>query len=972
MMRNSINSYLTSLVMVLALLLSANAFATETVRTTITIDGKEYYLYTGFNAIEGTGYNEVHNYEVLVDGDMESWYLDEGGYVEFSSILPIALKGYVFDSMDPEANPSSWTLKAKANEEDDWNVVSSRSDDISSGTNFSFACDNQENKAYRYFRFEMEGEYVALSEIRLYGGKEFYFFLPQKSATCTETGIKQACYFGGDGKYFADETGTNELSKDDVVEPRKPHDLIHHEEDGVHSEYWQCSVCGKFFSDGEGSLETGFDDTFINRYIDRDESIRWFVSTNDSYIAHTGDIFTFELDDKYLDVRVSDGINDLPITSKGNGVYSFTVPAANVTISAELKPEYKDRTLFEIGDDYNASVSQVMISSGVSTVKLKAGTSYYINDSRGRRFGIRTENPDYSFDIPYASVEGEFTTSVATHHCSSIPKEDGWYDISLNEVGDGKWNLSIVETEPQIEMIFDQVYTGNAITPKPAVTLGTFDIAEGSDYEYSYTNNVNVGTATVTVTFLGEYDWVKPVSKSFNITKATPTVERPTSANPKYAGNCVELVNPGITDFGVILYSIKEDEGYSSDIPCADAAGNYTVYYKVEERDNWSSVEGSVDVSVVNEEFTVTFVDAEGETISSDKYPYGTSADRVKLPPENPEKADDEMYAYTFAGWSSEIQDVTGAKTYSPNYDITRIGFGPITIAKDSSSAIIDGMSRDPIDKAIKDCMIKGEVTLYRHFAAGKYSTLVLPFSTFTGAFSGVSFYSFRGVEKENGVWKTVVFGYVDKENEGNKLIEANTPYIVVADADMDDLVVKDGVLFNADDPKSSYGATLTCSEETCDEVPDENKSWQFVGTYNYRQWDSGNNVEEIGTTYGFAGAAGNGGMEIGKFGKIKEGAYIYPMRAYLRYQPPSPPSVLFKAAPAYASVASIDELPESLDVVIRDEEGTTVIGTINTRTGEFRSADNRWFDLNGRYLGNKKPTVKGTYYNNGKKVIVK
>ena len=84
-----------------------------------------------------------------------------------------------------------------------------------------------------------------------------------------------------------------------------------------------------------------------------------------------------------------------------------------------------------------------------------------------------------------------------------------------------------------------------------------------------------------------------------------------------------------------------------------------------------------------------------------------------------------------------------------------------------------------------------------------------------------------------------------DKENEGNKHIEANTPYIVVADADMDDLVVKDGVLFNADDPKSSYGATLTCSEETCDEVPDENKSWQFVGTYNYRQWDSGNNVEE-------------------------------------------------------------------------------------------------------------------------------
>jgi|GEM_PF-3711263 len=528
--------------------------------------------------------------------------------------------------------------------------------------------------------------------------------------------------------------------------------------------------------------------------------------------------------------------------------------------------------------------------------------------------------------------------------------------------------------------IESQVYTGEAITPKPTVTIGSLDITEDVDYEYSYSNNVNAGIVTVTVTFLGKYDRILPVSKTFEITRATPTVEPPTSANPKYAGTCVALVASGSSNSGDMLYSVLREGGsqtaYSTEIPCADWAGNYTVYYKVEESDNWFGfAPQSVDVTVENEMFKITFVDDEGDEIISREYEYGTPAEGVEPPPENPEKADDDMYAYTFAGWSPEIQEVTGAKTYRPIYDKTRIGFGPITIAKDSSSAIIDGMSRDPIDKTIKDCMIKGEVTLYRHFAAGKYSTLVLPFSTFTGAFSGVSFYSFRGVEKENGVWKTVVFGYVDKENEGNKLIEANTPYIVVADADMDDLVVKDGVLFNADDPKSSYGATLTCSEETCDEVPDENKSWQFVGTYNYRQWDSGNNVEEIGTTYGFAGAAGNGGMEIGKFGKIKEGAYIYPMRAYLYYaggnsgESRSMAPALFKAAPA---VASIDELPESMDVVIRGEEGTTVIGSINTRTGEFRSADNRWFDLNGRYLGNKKPTVKGTYYNNGKKVIVK
>ena len=667
---------------------------------------------------------------------------------------------------------------------------------------------------------------------------------------------------------------------------------------------------------------------------------------------------------KFLFNQNNDNNNDVVID--GN---SFVMPKGNVTVSAIFEQGPHGTTEFVWQNVSGSIVKENIIYDGVTTLNLEANSNYKIV-SKDQTY-LRLDKS--TVDIPYSDGVGEFIDDDKStiFYFRNVPS--GFYDIILTDLGDDRWSVSILKTVAALDNVPDQTYTGSEIKPEPLVLAGSLSLTEGTDYEYSYTNNVDVGSsATVTVTFKGDYAEFGSVSKSFNITKATPTVEPPTSANPKYAGNCVELVNPGITDFGVILYSIKEDEGYSSDIPCANAAGNYKIYYKVEERDDWSSVEGSVDVTVENEKFTVTFVDAEGETISSDKYPYGTPVVDIAKPTGNPKKADDEMYAYTFAGWSPEIQEVTGAMTYSPIYDKTRIGFGPITIAKDSSSAIIDGMSRDPIDKAIKDCMIKGEVTLYRHFAAGKYSTLVLPFSTFTGAFSGVSFYSFRGVEKENGVWKTVVFGYVDKENEGNKRIEANTPYIVVADADMDDLVVKDGVLFNADDPKSSYGATLTCSEETCDEVPDENKSWQFVGSYNYRQWDSGNNVEEIGTTYGFAGAAGNGGMEIGKFGKIKEGAYIYPMRAYLRYVSLPPPRVLFKAAPAYAPVASIDELPESMNVVIRGEEGTTVIGTINTRTGEFRSADNRWFDLNGRYLGNKKPTVKGTYYNNGKKVIVK
>ena len=61
-----------------------------------------------------------------------------------------------------------------------------------------------------------------------------------------------------------------------------------------------------------------------------------------------------------------------------------------------------------------------------------------------------------------------------------------------------------------------------------------------------------------------------------------------------------------------------------------------------------------------------------------------------------------------------------------------------------------------------------------------------------------------------------------------------------------------------------------------------------------------------------------------------------------------------------------------SFDVVIvdRETEETTVIGKLNPATGEIKVIDS-WFDMQGRKL-NAKPTTKGIYYYNGKRVMVK
>jgi hypothetical protein len=62
--------------------------------------------------------------------------------------------------------------------------------------------------------------------------------------------------------------------------------------------------------------------------------------------------------------------------------------------------------------------------------------------------------------------------------------------------------------------------------------------------------------------------------------------------------------------------------------------------------------------------------------------------------------------------------------------------------------------------------------------------------------------------------------------------------------------------------------------------------------------------------------------------------------------------------------------LPDEINVVVQDEQGNVVEqGVMNTKTGEFRM--DRWYDLQGRKL-NGKPETRGTYYHNGKRVIVK
>jgi hypothetical protein len=100
---------------------------------------------------------------------------------------------------------------------------------------------------------------------------------------------------------------------------------------------------------------------------------------------------------------------------------------------------------------------------------------------------------------------------------------------------------------------------------------------------------------------------------------------------------------------------------------------------------------------------------------------------------------------------------------------------------------------------------------------------------------------------------------------------------------------------------------------------------------------------------------------------KIADGAHINPLRAYLVYHKSAAAGMQKSAS---GNLGGNILLPDELDIEVENENGIVVqTGTLNTVTGEVRM--DRWYDLKGRRL-NSRPSVKGTYYKNGNKVIIK
>ncbi|MDD7772166.1 MAG: S-layer homology domain-containing protein, partial [Firmicutes bacterium] len=91
-----------------------------------------------------------------------------------------------------------------------------------------------------------------------------------KEPTCTEDGNSAYWTCSVCGKFFSDENGKNEIEKDSWVIEATGHSLTKTEAkqptctEAGNSEYWTCDLCGKFFSDENGTTEIEKDSWLIS------------------------------------------------------------------------------------------------------------------------------------------------------------------------------------------------------------------------------------------------------------------------------------------------------------------------------------------------------------------------------------------------------------------------------------------------------------------------------------------------------------------------------------------------------------------------------------------------------------------------------------------------------------------------------------------------------------------------------------
>ena len=465
-----------------------------------------------------------------------------------------------------------------------------------------------------------------------------------------------------------------------------------------------------------------------------------------------------------------------------------------------------------------------------------------------------------------------------------------------------------------IDNIANQTYTGLAVTPEVTVKHGTDELTAGDDYTVEYVNNTNAGNATATVSFIGKYDaGASTLSKEFVIDKAPLTV----TAKPKTITYGDAPANDGVEYAGFV-----NSENESVLTGTVAYAYNYNQYGNV----------GSYTITpsgLTSSNYNITFT---AGTLTVNKATLTITADNksVTYGEAAPE------YTVSYSGFvNSETASVLGgflniACTYAQNdnvgtYDITPSGFsaqnyvinyvgGTLTVSLASLTLADNADNNNAINDVISHYGRKADVTLSgRTLTANNWNTLCLPFDLSSAQIASIfgNGTKVKTLSDYSSNTTKVTVSFADAAT-----IEAGKPYIIKPTNTVENPVFADVTIDNTMNDVTVGGAT-------------------FKGTY---------------------------------------GPVVLPAndkrRLFLANNTLWYPTAELTVRTCRAYFELTNEVPETAgapSIVIEYGEATSLTPAPSP-TGE---GSGYWYTLDGRKL-NGKPTQKGMYVKNGRKVVVK
>ena len=304
------------------------------------------------------------------------------------------------------------------------------------------------------------------------------------------------------------------------------------------------------------------------------------------------------------------------------------------------------------------------------------------------------EQPKTKLETPIVASQ-VYTGSKLT---AEVPQNDGYRVIS-NEGGTdaGEYDVVLELTDAtKYEWAAPDSDDATKVTLKFVVTKATNGISglslEGWTYgeeakmpvataqfgapTFTYSATAD-GTFTETVpTAAGSYFVKATVAATANYDGAEKTVEFkigranaalttiPTAvANLVYTGGAHDLITAGVADGGTMQYKLGDNGTWSSDIPTATNAGEYTVYYKVIGDDNHKDIaEANVTVGIAKAASTF------GKLPQALDLSYTGAAQELLSAGET--TCGEIWYKLGGGEWAKEIPTATEAKTYTVYYKI--------------------------------------------------------------------------------------------------------------------------------------------------------------------------------------------------------------------------------------------------------------------------------------------------------------